>query len=117
MLRWLAADVSDDVGGFAHRERVGAGRRVLGAGVVVGARECRGGDRGDVLGVDKRLGAVTSGHRDHAVDRLQERLAEILHEPGGTQNGMCERLAPMRSSSTARWATWGGAWSMPNALR
>ena len=66
----------------------GAGRCVLGAGVGVGARECRGGDRGDVLGVDERLGAVTGGHRDHAVDGLQECLAEILHEPRGTQNGV-----------------------------
>jgi hypothetical protein len=32
--------------------------------------------------------AVTGGHRDHAVDGLQECLAEILHEPGGTQNGV-----------------------------
>jgi hypothetical protein len=86
VLRWLAGDVGDDVGGGAYGERLGAGRCVLGAGVGVGARECCGGDRGDVLGVDERLGAVTGGYRDHAVNGLQERLAEVLHEPRGTQN-------------------------------
>ena len=49
LLHRLAGDAGDDAGGVAHRECLGAGRCVLGAGVGVGARECRGGDRGDVL--------------------------------------------------------------------
>jgi AraC-like DNA-binding protein len=57
----------------------GARGRVLRAGVGAGTRERRGGDGCDVLGVDERLGAVTGGRRDHAVDGLQERLAEVLH--------------------------------------
>src|SRR5436190_23350880 len=44
--------------------------------------------RGDVLGVDERLRAVSSGYRDNAVDGLEEGFAEVLHEPSGTQAGM-----------------------------
>src|SRR2546421_6228903 len=57
------------------------------------AGQSLGGYRGDVLGVDERLGAVSRRYRDNAVDGLEEGFAEVLHEPSGTQDGMGDDAA------------------------
>jgi len=82
----LTDHAPDHVGGLAHRQPVWARRGVLGARVRAGVIERRRHDRRDVLDVDERLTTVAGRHGDRAVDRLQEGLAEVLHEPRGTHD-------------------------------
>src|SRR6266550_2957965 len=61
--------------------------------MTIRASQSLGGYRGDVLGVDERLRAVSRGYRDDAVDGLEEGFAEVLHEPSGTEDGMGDDAA------------------------
>ena len=72
----------DDIGSLSHCQGFWTGRGVLGSYVALRVRERRRHDGCDVLGVDERLRAVAGRHDDGAVDRHQESLAEVLHEPG-----------------------------------
>ena len=55
---------------------------------MVGGREGRDGDVGDVVGVDERFGDITGGHGDDAVEHRSEEevLAEVLREPAGAEH-------------------------------
>jgi hypothetical protein len=74
-------------------ERFGPGQTVGRAGVSLRVGQCGRRYRGDVFGVDEGLCTVPGGHEDGSIDRLKERLAEVLHEPRGTQDGVPNPLA------------------------
>ncbi len=86
-------DLADDRGRVGEGECLGTGERVLGTGVGIRVGQGRGRDGGDVLGVDEGLRTVAGRDHDGAVDRLEERLAEVLHEPRRSQDGVSETLA------------------------
>jgi hypothetical protein len=80
VLYWLSGDVSDDLGGLAHRDRLRAGERVCGASMSILVGQSLGGYCGDVLGVDEGLRAVGRSYRDNGVDGLEEGFADTRPE-------------------------------------
>ena len=72
------------------RQRLRARWCVLRAGMGLGIRQCLSGDRGDVHGVDERLGTIPGRHSDQAADERQVVVAEVLHDPGGAENRVGE---------------------------
>jgi hypothetical protein len=85
-----ADNVADDLGDVGHGQRLGAGWCVLGAGVGLGAHQRLGGDRGDVLGVDEGLSTAPGRHRDQAIGAREVLVAEVLHDPRGSHDGVRE---------------------------
>ena len=85
--------VADDGGGFGDGQRFGPGQAVCLAGVSLRVGQSGRGYCSDVFGIDEGLCTVPGGHDDGSIDRLEERLAEVLHEPRRTQDGVAKLSA------------------------
>jgi hypothetical protein len=87
-----AAHGGDDRGDVTEGEGLRPGESAAGARVRARVEESLGRDRRDVGRVDECLAAPAARNGEGSVDDGEMIVSEVLHHPGGAQDGVRERF-------------------------